>query len=101
MAHPLESGWDPDREASGRRRDPGPLSDLNLMTVRNGFSQQGMLAQRVQGREEGEGVTGYGWLGASPARLPDSRDLHWKAGGTRGWAGVATDSYQLLGGMVK
>lgn len=80
---------------------PGPLSDLSLMTVRNGFSRQGMFAQRVQGREEGGGVTGYGQLGASPARPLDGRGLHWKAGGTRGWAQVATDGYQPLGGMAK
>lgn len=73
---------------------PGPLSDLSLMTVRNGFSQQGMFAQRVQGREEGEESLAMGSLGL-PLLDP------WMAGGTRGWARVATDGYQLLGGMAK
>ena len=79
----------------------GPLPDLSLMTVRNGFSQQGILHRVSKEERRAGGVTGYGKLGASPARPLDGRGLHWKAGGTRGWARVATDGYQLLWGMAK
>ena len=72
-----------------------------LIVRQKGEQASGCLNLNRKGREEGEGVTGHGWLGASPARPLDGRDLHCKAGGTRGWAWVAIDGYQLLGGMVK